>query len=284
MTTTGNAAQGDGNQPLQVVRSGPERSFAITGVAADGKSVSASMRTGPWLNGPRAGSASGPVGGALGVLVDNVLGYAIMLDRPAGHWSVSSEISIDMCGPVPADGSVLRAEGSVTHSDARGGISSGSVVDERGGLVAVCRQQGRWIRTLPAASSGSDSAGAAGRTGGGDLLELLDAQVKSVDGGAELELVATPELVNPLGNLHGGIGLCASDVAAHAALEAAGRPSSGTASVHIAYVRPVPRNTAVRFRASVEHAGRSFAVVRVTSVNENGRPCTIATVTTGVRV
>ncbi|MBQ0855614.1 PaaI family thioesterase (plasmid) [Streptomyces sp. BH-SS-21] len=252
-------------------------------MAADGRTVSASMRTGPWLNAPRAGSAGGPVGGALGVLVDNVLGYAIMLDRPAGHWSVSSEISIDLCGPVPMDGSALLAEGSVTHSDSRGGISSGSVVDERGGLVAVCRQQGRWIRTLPAASPGSDSAGPAQGTDRRDLLELLDAQVKSTDGGAELELVATPELVNPLGNLHGGIGLCASDVAAHAALEAAGGPPSDTASVHIAYVRPVPRNTAVRFRASVEHAGRSFAVVRVTSVNENGRPCTIATVTTGVR-
>lgn len=237
------------------------------------------MVTGTWLNGPAGRS----VGGALGVLVDNVLGYAIMLDRPVDHWSVSSEISIDFCGPIPTDGSLLSAEARTLHSDSRGGISSGSVVDDRGQLVAMCRQHGRWVRHLPAASPTENSVAASGMPQSAqDLLELLGAQVKTTGDGAELDLVASAELVNPLGNLHGGIALCASDVVAHAALEAAGRPSD-TASVHIAYARPVPLGTAVRFDASVAHAGRSFAVVRVTASNEAGKPCTIATVTAAAR-
>ena len=51
----------------------------------------------------------------MGVLVDNVLGYALMLDRPVGQWSVSSEISADLRRPVPADGSVLLAEARPFH-------------------------------------------------------------------------------------------------------------------------------------------------------------------------
>lgn len=259
-------------QALSVREGGPERSFRIARAAVEGEVVSSSMATGPWLNGP----AGRPVGGALGVLVDNVLGYAIMLDRPADHWSVSSEISIDVCGPIPADGTRLVAEARLLHSHSRGGISTGSVVDDRGRLVAACRQHGRWAQPLFAEPRLDDTPD--GWQGPEHLLDLLGTRVKTTAAGAELDLVATAELVNPLGNLHGGIALCASDVVAHAALAAAGRPSD-TASVHIAYVRPVPQGATVRFDASVAHSGRSFAVVTVTATNEAQKPCTIATVT-----
>ncbi|MGW1026785.1 PaaI family thioesterase [Streptomyces sp. NPDC002577] len=281
MTTTENSRR---RQALLVVDSGPERSFKVARVASEGGVVSSSMPTGSWLIGPAGRS----VYGALGVLVDDALGYAIMLDRPVDHWSVSSEISIDVCGPLPTDGSLLSAEARILHSDSRGGISSGSVVDARGRLVAACRQHGRWVQDLPAASPVDESAAAPGMDDGGmrqsaeDLLELLGTQVKTTDNGAELDLLAAEELVNPLHNLHGGIALCASDIVAHAALEAAGRPSD-TASLHIAYTRPIPLGTTVRFEASVAHSGRSFAVVSVTATNEAGKPCTIATVTAAAR-
>ncbi|MFD4972913.1 PaaI family thioesterase [Streptomyces sp. NPDC058424] len=267
-------------QPLLVVASGPERSFQVAPIDAEGDVASSSMPTGPWLSGP----AGRPGCGSLGVLVDDVLGYAIMLDRPADHWSVSSEISVDVCGSVPTDGSLLSAEARILRSDSRGGISSGSVVDDRGRLVAVCRQHGRWVRHLPAASSPTDGSAVPPdiRQSAEDLLELLGAQAKATSGGAELDLMATAELVNPLGNLHGGIALCVSDIVAHAALNAAGRPSD-TASLHVAYTRPIPLGTTVRFEASVAHSGRSFGVVRVTATNEVGKPCSIATVAAAAR-
>ncbi|MFJ9173786.1 PaaI family thioesterase [Streptomyces sp. NPDC102360] len=238
--------------------------------------VSNSMRTGPWLNGPAGRAACG----GLGVFVDHVLGQALMLRSPAGHVSVSSEISIDVCGPVPSDGSLLSADGRVLRSDALGAFATGSVVDDTGRLVAVCSQHGRWVGEAPAgAASGTGAVAPDARPNAENLLELIGARVKAAPDGAELYLDVTEELVNPLNNLHGGIGLCASDIAAHAALETVGKPSD-TASVHIAYVRPVPLGTRARFDASMVHSGRSFAVVRVTAVNEAGKPCTIATVTT----
>ncbi|MGW6356319.1 PaaI family thioesterase [Streptomyces sp. NPDC055092] len=261
-------------QPLEVKGSGPERLLQIGAIAATGDTVSSSMATGRWLNGPE----QRPLAGSLGVLVDNVLGYAIMLDRPRDRWSVSSEISIDLCRALPADGSRLRADAQIIHSDSRGGIATGNVTDATGRLIAVCRQHGRWAP--PPVDRPAPAGG--GRRHATNLLELIDAQAKPRDDGAELHLVATVDLVNPLGNLHGGIALCASDAAAHAALHSAGR-SLDTASVHISYLRPVPLGTVMHFDASLVHQGRSFAVVSVTATNTAGKPCTTATVTAAAR-
>lgn len=41
----------------------------------------------------------------------------------------------------------------------------------------------------------------------------------------------------------------------------------------------MPAGTIVTYVASVAHSGRTFAVVRVTGRGENGKACTIATVT-----
>jgi acyl-coenzyme A thioesterase PaaI-like protein len=45
---------------------------------------------------------------------------------------------------------------------------------------------------------------------------------------------------NVLGDLHGGISLCASDVLATMALTAPGQPVLATSSIRVAYSRPVP--------------------------------------------
>ncbi len=91
----------------------------------------------------------------------------------------------------------------------------------------------------------------------------------------------TPELTNPLGNLHGGITLCACDLVAQAAVGAAGGPPR-TASIHVAYPRPAPVGARVRFAAQVVHLGRAFGVVRVTANHDDsGKPFAIATVTLG---
>ena len=129
---------------------GPERFFRVTRPKAEGEVISSSMPTGPWLNGP----SGRPLAGALGVLIDNVAGYVLVLGRPPGGWSVSAEITLDLLRPVPADGSVLTAEGSVRHANQVGGFSSASVTDGSGQLLAVCTQHGRWVRGAPAALGG----------------------------------------------------------------------------------------------------------------------------------
>jgi acyl-coenzyme A thioesterase PaaI-like protein len=176
---------------------GPERFFRVARPTAAGEVVSSSMPAGPWLTGP----SGRPLAGALGVLIDNVAGYVLLLRRPPGEWSVSAEITLDLLLPVPADGSVLRAEGSVRHADLAGGFSSASVTDDSGRLLAVCTQHGRWVRGASMAQDGS--APDRGVPPAADLAGFLGGQARAMEGGALLELTVAPELANPLGNLHG---------------------------------------------------------------------------------
>ena len=277
---------------------GPERSLGISRSTVVGDDVVASMASGPWLNGP----AGAPPGGVLGVLIDDVLGLAIARHREAGQWTVSAEISLDLTGPVPADGSRIEARGRHVHSGRHGGLSVGTVHDASGGLVALCRQHGRWVTTVPddpmtpseagTAAGGPPASGAPAVPGPAvpgpaapwqppaSLAALLGARAEPAEGGAMLDLEVTTGLTNPLGNLHGGITFVACDLLAQAALLAEGGPTQ-TASIHVTYPRPMPLGAKPRFEARVLHRGRSLGIVRVTATVDGMKPCAIAMITTG---
>jgi uncharacterized protein (TIGR00369 family) len=266
-------------QPLLIVETVPERLFRVARVSQADQVVSNSMPTGAWVE---RGDGLVPAG-SLGVLVDNVLGYAVLLERPLDHWSVSSEISIDLCAPIES-GSTLFGRARPVHSDARGAVTSGEVVDDRGRLVAVCRQHGRYASHLPALDDvhGETPIPLVDRAAPNSVYDLLGAKPVPTDASAVLDLTATPFLVNPLGNVHGGITLCAADLTAVAAVEAHGREMS-TASIHVSYVRPMPLGSVVTFHAKVLHSGRTFAVALVDARTADGKLCATATVTATAR-
>jgi uncharacterized protein (TIGR00369 family) len=83
---------------------------------------------------------------------------------------------------------------------------------------------------------------------------------------------------NVLGNLHGGISLCASDILATMALTAPGQPPLATSSIRVSYSRPVPGDARIEYQAAVRHRGRSFGVVDVVG-SVDGKTCTIAHLT-----
>jgi uncharacterized protein (TIGR00369 family) len=274
MTAAGSTSQG-----LLIVEGRPEALFRVARPSEDGVVVRSSMSPGPWLSGPDGRAPAG-------VLIDNVLGYAIMLRRPPGRWSVSAEISLDMFVPGPwgesRDGSPeLSAEARNDYCDETGGIASGWVSDSSGRLIARCRQHGRWVRTVPdshpAGTRVTAESWAPPRPAG--LAQLLGVPAVAGDA-ASLELAVTGDLANPLANLHGGITLCACELVARAAVGTAGGPWH-TASIHVTYPRPVPVGSVARFEGRVLHRGRAFAVVQVIAWNASGRPCVIATVTVG---
>jgi len=269
------------------VEGGPERSLGITRTAIVGDDVVTSMASGPWLNGP----AGIPPGGVLGVLADDVLGLAIARGRGAGWWTVSAEISLDLVRPVPVDGSRIEATGRHVHSGPYGGISSGTVRDASGRLVAMCRQHGRWVNietagpvALPEVpGEAAAQEGATARWAAPASLEaVLGARAQPTEGGALLDLPVTENVTNPLGNLHGGITLAACDLAAQAALHAAGGPTQ-TATIHVNYPRPMPLGSTPRFEARLLHCGRTLGIVAVTVSLGGRKPCAVATVTTGAR-
>ena len=263
-------------QTLLIVETVPERLFRVARVIETDGVISSSMPTGAWIE---RGDAKVPAG-SLGVLVDNVLGHAVLVERPPDHWSVSSEISIDLCAPIES-GATLFAQARPVHSDACGAVTSGEVVDDRGRLVAVCRQHGRYVSHLPKLDEVQQRVpDPADETASppASVYDLLGGKPVPGKVSAVLQMTATPHLVNPLGNVHGGITLCAADVTAIAALEGPGHPMT-TASIHVAYVRPIPLGTSATFTATVVHAGRTFAVARVDARNAHGKICATATVT-----
>lgn len=278
MTTTNPSTR----QPLSIVESEPERLFRVERVTEQGTVVRTSMATGTWLQ--RDGAQIS--GGVLGVLLDNVLGYGVMVERPLDNWSVSSEISIDMCRRIES-GTRLSGQARPVFADSRGAVTSGEVFDDQGRLVALGRQHGRFVDHLPDvltnAGPAEPMAPAADRGGDpGTIFDLLDLRPRLTDGGAVLELLTTSAVRNPLNNMHGGVTLCLADLTAITALEASGQPFE-TASIHVAYVRPIPVGTSVTFTATVTHAGRSFAVARVDARNGAGKVCASATVTAAAR-
>jgi uncharacterized protein (TIGR00369 family) len=275
---------------IPFVAGGPEGLFRMGELSRDGKLTRASMRTGPWMLGPDGE----PCRGSLGVLADDILGYAVHAERPDGHWSVSTEISLDFCSQLPVDGTTLHGESHTVEFDTSGGLSIGRIVDSTGRTIALGSERVRFVPGAPAAraqgrstQTRADSDALEGsnrlsrpdpRPGPRSTPDVLGATTRGHDGGITLRLAATLELSNPQGSLHGGISLCASEIAGLAILQERSLPLV-TASIHIAYLRPVPVDGEVSFDAKVLHRGRTLGVAQVVSHDADGRACTLATVT-----
>jgi uncharacterized protein (TIGR00369 family) len=262
------------------VAGGPERLFRIGPVTNDGELTRGFMRTGDWMLNPDGE----PCRGSLGVLADDILGYAVVAERPAGHWAVSTEISVDFCSQLPVDGSRLHAQSRTVEFDMMGGLSRGRIADRCGRTIAFGSERVRFVPETPSASAYAGSTdilvGPDALTGRSSLPtpDLLRATTRRHEGGATLVVPATLDLSNPMGNLHGGISLCASEIAGLAALQSGSHPLV-TASIHIAFLRPVAVDGEVSFTATVLHQGRTLGVSQVVGHNPAGKACTIATVT-----
>jgi uncharacterized protein (TIGR00369 family) len=249
-----------------------EALFAVTSVAGSAELTTGTMRTGPWST----GADGRPSPGALGVLLDDVLGYAALAARPAGHWAVSVEMHVDFCGELPGPGSGLRAESRVVRADAVGGLAEGRVLDAAGSVVATCSER---LLFVPGDPSGMTvpRAPVPDSTPAPDLPGLLKVDLHRDGDAASLELAATEQLANPVGNLHGGVLLCLTELVGEHALHDPAAPLV-TSSVLITFVRPVALHQQLRLDATVQHRGRNLGVAQVVSRNAAGKVCTVATV------
>lgn len=256
---------------------GPEIAFRVAPVISEGEMFRGAMETGRWVIGPDGH----PCFGALGVLIDDALGYPVVVSRPAGWWATSTEISVSFCAPIPAGVSALQAESSVVTVGPSGGVAQVRVTDADGQLVAFGTQRLRWVSGTPAALDGAGTGpgiSPAEPPREAPALQQLGASISATAKGAVLTLPPQPALSNPMGALHGGILFCASELAGHAAVQRPGAPLT-TASIHIAYVRPGSVTEPTVFEAITLHRGRTLAVAQVTSRNASGKACTLATVT-----
>jgi acyl-coenzyme A thioesterase PaaI-like protein len=255
-----NAAPSD--TPVTIRIGGPEALLRIGELRfdADG-TVSADMPIGPELRGP---DGAVPVG-ALGVLLDDAMGYAI--NAAFGSWSISTDLSVEMVAGL--DGvDTVRVDATVSELRDGRAYARGTVLDGAGRVLGFGSQRGRVVLESPP-PAGSVPAAPAEPMG---LLELFGAAVRVVDG--TLEATVGPELTNPRGNLHGGMGFCLTDLAAGTALPAL----PVTESIRTSFVRGVPGGTVLQLHTDVAYAGRTLGVVRVDARDATGRTYLTSTV------
>nr|ABC33872.1 hypothetical protein [Rhodococcus sp. T104] len=254
------------------IATGVEALFQVAPVTGDGAHGRSEMSTGPWLSDQRGL----PCRGALGVLMDDVTGYPITARCPAGHWSVTTELYIDFTRNPPLDGSILQADSQVVTTDPVGGLASGRIVDESGQVVALGSARLRFVAAAAPSGSVSDDV-IRSRANASSIIELLGAHHRRDNACAGLELDPSDSLCNPLGNVHGGVLLCASEIAGHSAV--APYADFQTTSIAMTFVRPSPGTEPITFAPRVVYRGRSFAVIHVVGRNRTGKTCTTATVT-----
>ena len=271
MTTLSRLAQ----EPPFVV-CGAESAFRVGPITADGAGIHAVMQTGPWTVGPDGR----PSFGSLGVLVDDMLGYAIVRARPDGHWATSTEIHVEFSDHLPHDGSALFAESQAVVLDPSSGLAQGRVFDSSGRTIAIASQRLRFIPATSAALAMAANPASAPifDVSDGTTLEQLRGTLTRHGKGASLTFPLGPAVSNPMSTLHGGIMLCATEIVGNHAVQSNDHPLT-TAAVHIAYLRPGPVEGEVTFEATTIHRGRRLALARVVSRNAEGKLCTHATVT-----
>lgn len=251
-----------------------EKLFRVADVAGDENRGHTHMITGPWL----ADEAGQARRGSLGVVMDDVMGYLISGITPEGQWAVSTEIHLDFIDDPPTDGSTLSAESWTLDRGPRTGLAGSRVTDSTGSLVASGSSRLQIVQVAENPTPTSDRpAKSSARRDATSIEELLGAVRKRDNGTASLELPTRGFLGNPLGNVHGGVLLCASELIGTSALPE--ETHFRTTSIHIAYLRPCPTDEHVTFMPQVLHHGRTFAQVQVIARIRDGKICTIATVT-----
>lgn len=259
-----------------IIKGRAEAIFGIHHISPAAPEMEVRARAAPWAEGTDGGAPAG----ALGVLADNASGYAAIAGAPPGHWSVTTELTLDVVGRVPADGCDVVASATLLEHDSSTGYSAGAVADFHGGTIAHIRQRGRYVPGLPESAS-LPAELLAHRDGPESLSEIfgLDTGDRQAPGAAELEVTA--DLVNPLGNLHGGIGLCLSEYMATEAFRNLSGSALRTTSVHVVYLRPAALGASLRVTTQVLHRGRRLGLCQVTVSQSTGKPILVATVTGG---
>jgi uncharacterized protein (TIGR00369 family) len=216
---------------------------------------------------------------ALGVLLDDCLGFTMYERRGDRAGLVSADLSVDFVRPAGWTGPHLTAEGTLETRGEDGAMSSVRVFDAAGELVATGTAWGNFVDGV---QQSRDERPLAPADGSGPTtmtpLETIGGTLERTDRGARLTVPPNRSLANALGVMHGGVQACAYDLAGNAA--AAGSAGAmDTSSLRINFFRTVPLDRPVVFEAEVLRAGRRVAVSRVTCTDADGRECGVATVT-----
>jgi uncharacterized protein (TIGR00369 family) len=219
--------------------------------------------------------------GALLVVADAVLGIAIGTALPAGRRIATLRLRISMVDTAAPDDGPVIAHAGLRALSPDTGLSSGTVEDATGRLLAR-------ISTRCAELAGESLAAPEGRPYSGirvagGMAEAWDASVAHLDDrGAVVTGRASAELSNNGGIVQGGALGALAEFALSRTLTTAS-PALRTADaqdLELTYLRGVPADDAVlTCRTTVQHAGSRLAAARAELAGADGRTALLATAT-----
>ena len=269
------------NTTTPIMTGKPETHFKTRDIVIDPPAVRALMSSGS----PTRDESGAERPGSFGVLVDNVLGYSIIASAPKDHWAVTTEMSIDFLGTFPGQHETITADARLVDTDGFNGYSEGTLTDDAGRVWARMRQRGRIIADSPVEKSTANELTLVENAADGKLTldQILGLQPVSDNADALCSLQITESHINPLGNLHGGMALCLSEVLGNRHLNNEGDAELYTGSVQVSYLRPAPLGAQITLRVQTVHRGRTMGVSQVVATLPNGKPVTMARITAYAR-
>ena len=257
---------------------GPEARLGITWAEPEPRNLRWNQPVGEQMLDPEGRFATG----SLALLVDSGLGSVNHRRRPAGMWTVSTELRVDLLSTPRAGSTGLDVRTEHLGGDGRCLTTRGDVVDDDTALAAaLVKSMELEISWDP--DEFDDEPPWPSRLAPGRLADVLCVTfAHSADGpggtrAVEAVVAPEPELANPLGNLHGGVFAAVAELAGAAVFPHEREVSSS--SLDVRYIRPIPLDGPVTVRAETVHEGRNWGIARVSSCDERGRVCAMASVT-----
>ncbi|BBZ27322.1 phenylacetic acid degradation protein [Mycolicibacterium madagascariense] len=250
--------------------------FGMTYLESDVAAATASIAM--EMNRYRNPFTAAPTVGPLAILVDAAAGIVNHYRRPPGHWTVSSELSMDvgldglgdLDGPVLATAHALSPLGTTSLGICMLSydgtvIGSGTV---RSFFVAVEARSSEWpAETLEL-------------THETPIADRMAVRVASDATGHVLSQRVDPCLNNEIDIVHGGVASAALEFAASAAMNE-GRADTPlqTASLRVNFLRPFVAGARTRYVGAAVRVGRSSGVADAQAIGDDGKVALVARAT-----
>ncbi|MCG5432028.1 PaaI family thioesterase [Mycobacterium sp. MYCO198283] len=215
----------------------------------------------------------------LAILLDAVGGISNHLRRPRDRWTVSSELALEL-SPDGIATMAASTERVVAHARPSGPMGATA--------LAVCTMQcgdtvigGGTVRSFYIPGVGEfppRPADTLPKTPRPQLAELMSVQPAAADDGeVVLRQLVDPVLNNQIGIVHGGVSSAGLELAASAAVDAAG--ALHTASVRVNFLRPFLAGEQSRYVGTPLRIGRSTAVGDARAIGDDGRTALVGRIT-----
>ncbi|MCO1654237.1 PaaI family thioesterase [Pseudonocardia humida] len=204
------------------------------------------------------------------VMIDMVLSAVVATVLPSDHAISTLTLHWAGTGPFPDPVGPLVATGTVVHLAADSALSTGTLTDADGEVLATVTNRSALLPLPPDGRRGGRGAPSGGPVG----LTALDL----AGGPSRWTAVGAPPLSNTAGALQGGV---VAAVATHAldAAVAAVRPelAGATFDLDVTYLRAIPSDGSdFSVTAQPLHAGRRLAAARAELHDSAGRLAVVA--------